>query len=37
VGEGVIEKVVNTEVAKQTIIQSISDIKGLTGAIIKDF
>lgn len=36
-GQGVTEKVANTEVAKQTIIQGISDVKRLTGATIKDF
>jgi hypothetical protein len=36
-GEEVAEKVANTEVAKQTIMQGISDVERLTGTTIKDF
>lgn len=36
-GEGTTEKVANTEVAKQTIMQGMSDVERLTGATIKDF
>jgi hypothetical protein len=36
-GQGVTEKVANTEVAKQTIMQGMSDVERLTGATIKDF
>lgn len=36
-GQGATEKVANTEVAKQTIMQGMSDVERLTGATIKDF
>lgn len=36
-GDRVIDKIATTEVAKQTIIQGISDVKRLAGATLKDF